>query len=358
MFARKQSTSPVILHTIVPLLKFAQTTSATEIDLSNKTSGILKTRIGKAKDVPITADLALATSVLEEIHQLARKAPTADYSAMCSACSLFVVRTIDASTSCKAKTGESDAVIDAYRATLEDYMTKKSSTVHPPFIAEFIKRFPTRAFPLVSTLTQYADPATVKKVNVYRQLQSFTLLQLFSQQLSTITKSADESSVIAYVDDSRKAVYATVEQVAMGLGDEGWNTARLKEVVKFGLHLARTSKNSLPTKFPSLWDVQQLEQIIELLQKGDKTKEMKGVQGLLTQLKAITSASSDQKKGKKAKKDDEMDVDEPETPAAAATKKSDKVKGDKKEKSSKKRKSVDGSAPVAADGEKKKKSKA
>lgn len=341
----------------MPLLKFAQTTSATEIDLSNKTSGILKTRIGKAKDVPTTADLALATSVLEEIHQLARKAPTADYSAMCSACSLFVVRTIDASTSSKAKAGETDAVIDAYKATLEDYMTKKSSTVHPPFIAEFIKRFPTRAFPLVSTLTQYADPATVKKVNVYRQLQSFTLLQLFSQQLSTITKSADESSVIAYVDDSRKAVYATVEQVARGLGDEGWNTARLKEVVKFGLHLARTSKNSLPTKFPSLWDVQQLEQIIELFQKGDKTKEMKGVQGLLTQLKAITSASSDQKKGKKAKKDDEMDVDEPER-AAAVTKKSDKVKGDKKEKSSKKRKSVDGSAPVAADGEKKKKSKA
>lgn len=325
--------------------------------MSNKTSGILKTRIGKAKDVPTTADLALATSVLEEIHQLARKAPTADYSAMCSACSLFVVRTIDASTSSKAKAGETDAVIDAYKATLEDYMTKKSSTVHPPFIAEFIKRFPTRAFPLVSTLTQYADPATVKKVNVYRQLQSFTLLQLFSQQLSTITKSADESSVIAYVDDSRKAVYATVEQVARGLGDEGWNTARLKEVVKFGLHLARTSKNSLPTKFPSLWDVQQLEQIIELFQKGDKTKEMKGVQGLLTQLKAITSASSDQKKGKKAKKDDEMDVDEPER-AAAVTKKSDKVKGDKKEKSSKKRKSVDGSAPVAADGEKKKKSKA
>lgn len=341
----------------MPLLKFAQTTSATEIDLSNKTSGILKTRIGKAKDVPTTADLALATSVLEEIHQLARKAPTADYSAMCSACSLFVVRTIDASTSSKAKAGETDAVIDAYKATLEDYMTKKSSTVHPPFIAEFIKRFPTRAFPLVSTLTQYADPATVKKVNVYRQLQSFTLLQLFSQQLSTITKSADESSVIAYVDDSRKAVYATVEQVARGLGDEGWNTARLKEVVKFGLHLARTSKNSLPTKFPSLWDVQQLEQIIELFQKGDKTKEMKGVQGLLTQLKAITSASSDQKKGKKAKKDDEMDVDEPER-AAAVTKKSDKVKGDKKEKSSKKRKSVDGSAPVAADGEKKKRSKA
>ena len=220
---------------------------------------------------------------------------------MCSICSLFVVRTLDASSPTNT------IVIETYRTTLNDYMVRKASLIHPPFIIDLLKRFPARSFPLVHDLLGHADPTSGDKVKVYRQIQAYIMLSTLTSQLFTVHKSLGPEVVRTFVKPSSSVIYSTLEIATTG-EKVGWNAARMKDVVKFGLHLARTSKNVLggddDVAWEGLWDIERLDKVIKGLKQGEKTGEMKGVQGLLTQLVAVLgSAKQEEEKQKKGGKE-------------------------------------------------------
>ena len=348
VFARKQSSSPVILHTILPLLRLVQSTAASEKDLSNKAAGVLRSRLGKARDVPSTADPKFCQEILESIHAFARHASTAEFSNLCSVCSLFVVRTLEASAP------GNKIVIEVYTKTLDDYMLRKNSAVHPAFLLDLVRRFPARAFPLTTGLLAHAASGDVKKV--YRQVQAFTILTVFSQQLSTLAKTVSKDELSAFVKTAAKAVYDILERASTE--SEAWNAQRLKDVVRFALHLARSSKTILGAEATGAWDLSRLEKVTAEMKAGEKTKVMKGLHDLLNQLHVVLAGKKDkkdkkerkerkEKKGKQSQEskveegvnggdDDAMDVDEAPSSEAPATAKKEKAP-------SKKRKSLDGS---------------
>ncbi|WVQ79016.1 hypothetical protein IAT38_001108 [Cryptococcus sp. DSM 104549] len=346
-YAKRQITNPLVLPVVLTLLRLVRAAGTSEAELANKAAGILRGKFNKPKDVPSTADIPKANATLLAIHAMAQKAHSAEFSNLCGLCSLFVSRAIDASSP------TSTEVVDAYRATLKDFMTRKASLIHPPFITEFIKRFPARAFALHSDLAGYVAPGAA--VNTYRQLQGYTMLQLLAQQLPNISKTAPAEEVAGFITASCERVFATLEAAAddaEGSGKEGWNAQKLKDVVKFALQLARNSK-----AVGVEWDVKRVEAVGEKVKSGERTKEMKGVQSMWTQLEGILSKKEGKGKkaagkGKgKAEESEKMDVDGEEVEAEAAEKAEAKA-----EKKVKKAKKVAADAPVEGEKPKKRKS--
>jgi hypothetical protein len=122
----------------LPLLRLVTKTSATEKDLATKAGGILRNKLSHVKEVPSQADvptadfgeLASSVRIRKREHALhvlvnsgvaARRAcewtssssslirPTPELTNTCSACSLFLIRTLDASSP-KSAVG-----VDTYR---------------------------------------------------------------------------------------------------------------------------------------------------------------------------------------------------------------------------------------------------
>ena len=269
--------------------------STTEADLSNKAASILRTRLGKAKLVPSPALTTMG--ILEQIHGMARKAPNADFSGLCSVCSLYIFRVISSTSASTAEQQQKQA-LEIYAATLRDYLERKASTLHPPFIVDFIRRFPASAFPLATDILEHLD--VEGNVKVYRQVQAYGMLQVFSQQLGAIAKTVPLSVTMGFLQSFVSTAYALLKAVAAGsAGSEGgsdshgWNAQRLKDVVKVALHLARTSKSVVSSvEYEATWNVEELRSCLKALKEGDKTGPMKGVQGMVEQMIGVLQAGS------------------------------------------------------------------
>ena len=329
MLAKKQSTNPIILYIIAPLLRLISNASPTEKDLSNKATSILRTRLSQAKDVPSTADSKTCSTILNEIHAFARRAPSIEFSQICSSCSVFVFRTLDASAP------TSTAALDSYRATLTDYMSRKTSSVHPVFVNDLLKRYPVRAFPLTADLLRHAAGEDVKKL--YNQTQAYSMLTFFSQQLNTLSKALPRETVVDFVRLSVQTTYTLLEKTPT---ESEWDASRIREVIRFALHLARSSKATFGEEIISeVWDTVRLDKLVQAFQTEERTANMKGVQNDIKQLKAVLVLKADKeqtKKGKKLQKRkagveadeaDKMDLDEPEaTPVKETKPKAKKVK--------------------------------
>ncbi len=174
-FLKKQPSSPFITRLILPLVDLIVSTSADERQLADKATGLLRSRIGKSKDLPAQIEKEQVTTVLEEIHSRARKAPTSDVLATLGQCSLYLTKAL-------LHADEEQPVVKVYRDSLEDFVSRKASRLNTTFIQDFIRRYPHTAWKLRDSLTGVAT----KAVNGYRQSQVFQLLQTLAGQLSAL----------------------------------------------------------------------------------------------------------------------------------------------------------------------------
>ncbi|TYJ59151.1 hypothetical protein B9479_000140 [Cryptococcus floricola] len=318
-YAKRQSTNPLILQVVLTLLKLIREGGVSEAEVANKAAGILRGKFNKPKDIPSTADISTATTILNDIHAMAQKAHSAEFSNLCSLASLFVARVVDASTS----GSKSSPVVDAYRSTLKDFVTRKASLVHPPFILDFIKRFPLQGFALSPDLISFVAPGVA--VNSFRQVQVYSALQTLAQHLPVISKTVPASDVATFVNDASSRVFTTLEAASTADSDskESLNAQRLKEVVKFALQLARNSKI-----VGVQWDAKRVEAVGSQLKSGDRTKEMKGVHNMWGQLEGILGNKKAEKSKSKPKhsEGDEMDVDSERKVAETSNGKAKKAK--------------------------------
>lgn len=337
---QKRATSAIVLEALVPLLQLAGSPVAARPELSNKLGGIIRTRIGKAKDVislhdqtddgegelPVP-DVKRTVAILTEIHEMVRKSATAEVSALSSLCSLLIVKTLDGAQSVVGR----QAAAEAYGKTMDDFMVRKQSSVHPPFLLDFVRRFPVMAWPLVGKLVQHIAPAST--VKAFRQIQAFGMLSVFSQSLGLLAKSVSSSDIESFIDASAAAVVDTLNQVASGAVER--RTDFLREAVKFALHLARTSKSVVSAEtYKTVWDRSAWEATLGALREGKATKEMKGVHNMVQQLLGIVAKSEAKpqvngavngeatRKEKKRK----LDVDAPSSAKLGKGEKKDKKK--------------------------------
>lgn len=183
IFLKKQPTSHLTTRLILPLVDLIVSTGPDEKQLADKATGILRSRIGKAKDLPASIEKDEAVVVLQELHSRARKAPSADVLATLSACSLFVARALH-------HEGEDEWIVRAYRESLTDFVTRKASRLNTQFFQNLVHRQVAVAWTLRDDLVEVAG----KAVNAYRQCQVFLLLHSLIKELPQLVRLVDATS--------------------------------------------------------------------------------------------------------------------------------------------------------------------
>jgi DNA polymerase phi len=172
---KKQPTSPYIIQLISPIVQLVTSAGQDEKQLSDKATGLLRSRIGKLKDTPsdITPDDVIP--VLQELHAKARRGRSSEDLTMLSQCSMYLVRTL-------LHVDSPGPVLDIYRQSLQDFITRKASRFTYSFFQDFIGRHPELAWNLRDDLLAFASPD--KAVNGYRQCQALQLIGALITRLS------------------------------------------------------------------------------------------------------------------------------------------------------------------------------
>lgn len=172
MFIKKQPSSQLVLRFILPLADLVAGCGSDEQQLADKARGILQSRIGKAKELPLQPDVKDITDVLNELHTRVRKPRYSSLLAALSQCSLYASKILI--------TADSEAsVLKEYKDSLTDFMTRKGSAFNPAFFQDFIQRFPSSGWKLGDDLLDLSS----RSVNVYRQCQAYHLVHVMVSQL-------------------------------------------------------------------------------------------------------------------------------------------------------------------------------
>jgi DNA polymerase phi len=172
IFIRGQPTSPHILQFLVPLLAL---TFSDEKQVSEKATGLLMSRIGKLKEVPIGIDAPRTSDILKDLHGRARKVHSRHAVAIISRCSLYVSRAL-------LHVGADEIVRTTYTDSLVDFTERKASDLNAQFFCDFIERYPSAAWSIRAALLA----APTKAINTYRQGQAYMLLETLLNHLFRI----------------------------------------------------------------------------------------------------------------------------------------------------------------------------
>ena len=177
IFLKKQSSSPYVLHLILPLIDLFGGSSQDERQLSDKAKGILRSRFSKARDLPTNLVLDQVILVASNIHTQARKAHSSDLLSILSLCSIYLSKAL---VHLKAEA----SLLELYKESLRDFTTRKNSSLNFNYFQEFLQRFPAEGWCLRQDLLLLGKSS----INAYRQCQVLQLLELLVKSLpSTVS---------------------------------------------------------------------------------------------------------------------------------------------------------------------------
>ncbi|KDQ06741.1 hypothetical protein BOTBODRAFT_121098 [Botryobasidium botryosum FD-172 SS1] len=292
IFVKKQPSSELIAHIVFPLIEIVRGAGTDEEQLSTKAIGLLNSRITKLKEMPPTVDVEYVKEVLEHLHNLARKAPTAPFLSTISQCSLYLSRIF-------LHHDQEALVLEQYRASLDDFITRKSSRLNTKFFQDFVSRVPATAWNLRDRLLELCEAG--KATNIYRQCQVFDIIKVMLSQAHQLADRKDE--FIAFVSGFRRVTY---DSLSSACDEDGLalTAAQTKELLKIALHAVRQTKRLVPDAedLSKIWDGESLASLSSKLSASERFKSLGGVQNLCRQLVALVSPTTGKKGAEKMKK--------------------------------------------------------
>lgn len=174
-YLRKEPSNPLVLRFISPLVELAITSGQDERQLADKARGVLRSRLGKAKECSSGASVAQIIEISTTIHTLARRVHSADNLVVLSLCATYLAKVM-------IHSGHEESLVNLYKEDLYDFTTRKSSGLNGPFFQEFIRKYPLYGWRLRQDLLDVLKRA----VNTYRQIQVIQLLQLLLNLLPSL----------------------------------------------------------------------------------------------------------------------------------------------------------------------------
>ncbi|CAE6520437.1 unnamed protein product, partial [Rhizoctonia solani] len=273
-FLNKQPQSSYVPRIVLPLVNIVVAAGPEERQLSEKTTGILRTRIAKAKDVPSSGfDKEVVLEDLRNLHELARKAPIPEL----SSCSIYLSKVLQ---------GDSQ-VLEVYRASIEDFARRKNSKLPPAFLKEYILRQTAHAWELREHIITQTVPGVA--VNVYRQMQMWQLVQTLLSQVTPLCQGASMvKQFFSFVPLTRDSLYKTLT-TACEQTEHSANAAQVKELLKIALQAVRLARKIArpDDSVSSAWDVSAFEKVKEQLASSDRFKGSPAVQSLSKQMLSL-----------------------------------------------------------------------
>jgi len=177
IFLKKQATNPALIRFILPLIDLMTKSSSDEKQLSDKAQSILKSRLGKVKEVIPSLDKDTAVSVLSTVHVRARNVHSHEHLPTLGECSIYLSHLL-------LHLGCQNAVLGVYRDSLSDFVTRKNCALNVLFFQPFIRRHRAAAWGLRKEFVELSN----KAINTYRRCQVYQLLQdMISQPLSDVS---------------------------------------------------------------------------------------------------------------------------------------------------------------------------
>ncbi|KAG8699155.1 hypothetical protein FRC09_006786 [Ceratobasidium sp. 395] len=270
IFLNKQPQSPFVPRIVLPLVKIILTCSPDERQLSEKTAGILRSRIGKLKEVPVNGfDQASVIEDLKSLHDIARKATIPEV----SACSIYISRVLQGN----------QQVLEIYQASFDDFISRKNSKLAPAFLKDFIVRQIAYAWELRNHMIEKCVPGAA--VNAYRQMQAWGLIQSMLSQITSVAKEPPTiDELFAFIPLLQDALYKTL-LTACQQTEHTLNTAQIKELLKTGLQAARLARKlARPNDdLEACWDAPAFEEIRQALASSARFKSSPAIQTLAKQ---------------------------------------------------------------------------
>ncbi|TDL27573.1 hypothetical protein BD410DRAFT_762651 [Rickenella mellea] len=283
IFIRKQPSNPLTVQLILPMVEVIMGTGPDERQLSDKATGIVRSRFGKPKEFPPNIDNRVGADTLKTLHSKARRAHSSDMVVTLSQCSVYMAK-------CMLPSGEA-SLLDVYKESFVDFATRKGSSLHPSFFLDFIRRFPSHGWALRRELLELAS----KSVNSYRQSQMFHLIQVILTQAPN-TK-PEEFTTFAL--SLRKALHSAILEASTN-PNTTLNVTQAKEVLKTGLQVVRQTKRiSTSQDLSRIWEPSIWDDLSQTLAASEQFKASKSLQDLCRQISRI--AREDQKPGESAK---------------------------------------------------------
>lgn len=179
IYVKKQPSSAYIPLLIPPLLQLVITASPEESQLSEKATGILRSRIGKLREYPNKDETIDIGFILEDLHSKARHASSGDILTTIGQCCCYLVRALN-------RISAGGTVRSVYHQSLEDFVTRKASRLNSAFFQEFARRCPEIAWDLKQDILKLS--VSEGAVNTYRRCQTLGLLNLLFNNVPTKVK--------------------------------------------------------------------------------------------------------------------------------------------------------------------------
>ncbi|TCD65622.1 hypothetical protein EIP91_002427 [Steccherinum ochraceum] len=311
VYLKKHATSTNSVRFITPLVDVITGSGADEKQLVDKATGILRSRLGKSKETLEISDKGDVVAVLQELHMRSRTAVTSDTLATLSSCSLFLCRGLL----------QADAqleVVEAYRESLADFMTRKASRLNNHFFQEFFRRYPAVAWDLRNALIEASGQA----VNGYRTAQGYQLLQTIVNQLSGLNDR--KSEVASFMPLLSKSV---IDVISDACADGSLTAAQAKDVLKLAQSAARQTKRvaSGPQEVSSIWQPSRWQALAEKLATSGTLKSSTGLQNTCKQIAQLSESTvifKSAQEPSKRKLDASVDDDAARNPSRKKVKKS------------------------------------
>lgn len=302
-FVKREPQSPLNIRLLIPLVELATKSSLDERQLSDKASGILKSRLVKSKDVPTTALRDEVEPVLREVHQRAQRSHAPDALGVLSQASLYLCRIL-------VSLNEEDVALAVYQESFDDYMSRKASPLAFSFFQDWARRFPALGWKLRHQVLESSS----KAVNVYRRCQAFQLLQIILNQpdkvympfvvgtQSTVAHSHPQGEEPAVIATFHEALQKTIlDLITLSVDDDrGLSLAQTKDLLKLVLACIRQTRKTTETVSIQVWDPAAWKALHDQLSSSNRFKSSSSVLNMCRQVES-TAAQCKQAVGGKRK---------------------------------------------------------
>lgn len=325
IFIKKQASNPLVLELIDPLLDVAWSSlnSKDFHTLGERAQGLFQNKLCSSKELPPTS--INAKDVHGKIEHLIRKSMTAPSIVIVSLVTrgcLYLVRVLRGSRAQqltgkrKGKVQEDEEITKvsllnakrvsaAFNKALEDFMSKRSTHLHPVLFTELIGRFPHLGWYLAPQLVNYLETA----VNNFRKSQAcLMLMQLMSQ------KTPEHST---HIKDIASSLQITLNSLMTkgAEADSEMKVKHIREILKLTTKFINEVKHT--GQASALLQTDQLKEGVTLIRESSLAKrspDLKGVcSTILSNLSGCASLKEPKNKSSKRKRETHEHIEDERT---------------------------------------------
>lgn len=286
IYVKRDPQSPLNVRLVLPLLELATKSGMDERQLSDKASGIIKSRLAKSKDLPTTVARDEVETVLREVHRRAQRSHASDALAVLSQASLYLCRIL-------VSLNGQDVVVEMYQESLDDYLSRKASQLAFSFFQDWARRFPTLGWKLRESILE----ASSKAVNLYRKCQVFQLLHVILSQpdkvcvLFLVCRRAvhqPQGEEPVATATFHKALQKTIlDLITLSIDDQrGLSATQIKDLLKLVLFCIRQTRKTSDSPTIEVWDLAMWKALHDQLSSSNRFKSSSSVLDMCRQVES------------------------------------------------------------------------